>query len=50
MLKQLADAPAFRRVAVRALGADLWERYERVPPAERQAAPTDPQAGPADPA
>jgi diaminohydroxyphosphoribosylaminopyrimidine deaminase/5-amino-6-(5-phosphoribosylamino)uracil reductase len=44
LLKQLADAPAFRRVAVRALGADLWERYERVPPAERQAPPTDPQA------
>ncbi len=25
----LADAPRFRRVSVEALGADLWERYER---------------------
>jgi diaminohydroxyphosphoribosylaminopyrimidine deaminase/5-amino-6-(5-phosphoribosylamino)uracil reductase len=25
----LADAPHFRRVAVRELGPDLWERYER---------------------
>jgi diaminohydroxyphosphoribosylaminopyrimidine deaminase/5-amino-6-(5-phosphoribosylamino)uracil reductase len=26
----LADAPHFRRVEVRELGGDLWERYERV--------------------
>jgi diaminohydroxyphosphoribosylaminopyrimidine deaminase/5-amino-6-(5-phosphoribosylamino)uracil reductase len=26
----LADAPHFRRVEVRELGRDLWERYERV--------------------
>lgn len=26
----LADAPHFRRVEVRELGSDLWERYERV--------------------
>jgi diaminohydroxyphosphoribosylaminopyrimidine deaminase/5-amino-6-(5-phosphoribosylamino)uracil reductase len=25
----LADAPHFRRVAVRELGRDLWERYEK---------------------
>ncbi|MGE0828983.1 MAG: RibD family protein [Hyphomonadaceae bacterium] len=29
-LKRLADAPAFKRVATRAYGADLWERYERI--------------------
>lgn len=28
-LGALKDAPAFRRVAVRALGPDLWESYER---------------------
>ncbi len=28
-LKALADAPAFKRVAVRETGADLWESYER---------------------
>jgi diaminohydroxyphosphoribosylaminopyrimidine deaminase/5-amino-6-(5-phosphoribosylamino)uracil reductase len=33
LLKQLADAPTFRRVAARALGPDLWERYERIPAA-----------------
>lgn len=29
-LSQLWDAPRWRRVAVRELGADLWESYERV--------------------
>jgi len=29
-LDALADAPRFRRVAVEALGPDLWERYERL--------------------
>ncbi len=29
-LKRLSDAPGFRRVAVREVGADLWESYERV--------------------
>lgn len=29
-LSRLADAPRFRRVSVRPLGEDLWERYERV--------------------
>ena len=29
-LARLSDAPAFRRVAVCALGPDLWESYERV--------------------
>ncbi|MBI3437914.1 MAG: RibD family protein [Proteobacteria bacterium] len=29
-LARLSDAPAFRRVAVRELGPDLWEGYERV--------------------
>lgn len=28
-LEALADAPAFRRTSVEALGPDLWERYER---------------------
>jgi diaminohydroxyphosphoribosylaminopyrimidine deaminase/5-amino-6-(5-phosphoribosylamino)uracil reductase len=28
-LEALAEAPEFHRVAVEALGADLWERYER---------------------
>lgn len=28
-LAGLADAPRFRRVAVEALGSDLWERYEK---------------------
>ena len=28
-LKQLADAPMFKRVATRQLGPDLWESYER---------------------
>ncbi len=28
-LARLSDAPAFRRVAVRELGPDLWESYER---------------------
>ena len=28
-LKDLASAPRFRRAAVQAVGADLWERYER---------------------
>jgi diaminohydroxyphosphoribosylaminopyrimidine deaminase/5-amino-6-(5-phosphoribosylamino)uracil reductase len=27
---RLADAPRFRRVALEALGEDVWERYERV--------------------
>ncbi|MBC6980826.1 RibD family protein [Caulobacter sp. 17J80-11] len=30
VLKELSGAPRFRRVAVEALGDDLWERYERV--------------------
>lgn len=29
-LKRLSDAPAFRRLAVREFGADLWESYERI--------------------
>jgi diaminohydroxyphosphoribosylaminopyrimidine deaminase/5-amino-6-(5-phosphoribosylamino)uracil reductase len=29
-LARLANAPKFRRLAVEALGDDLWERYERV--------------------
>ncbi|MBX3478431.1 MAG: RibD family protein [Brevundimonas sp.] len=29
-LARLSDAPRFRRVAVQALGDDLWERYERL--------------------
>jgi diaminohydroxyphosphoribosylaminopyrimidine deaminase / 5-amino-6-(5-phosphoribosylamino)uracil reductase len=29
VLKDLAAAPRFQRTAVRAVGADLWERYER---------------------
>lgn len=29
-LARLADAPAFRRTAVRELGPDLWERYARI--------------------
>lgn len=29
-LKQLADAPTFRKVSARQLGADVWESYERV--------------------
>lgn len=29
-LDALSDAPRFRRVAVEALGPDLWERYERL--------------------
>jgi len=29
-LQKLADAPAWRRVALRELGSDLWESYERV--------------------
>lgn len=29
-LAKLADAPKFRRVAVRAVGEDLWERYEAI--------------------
>jgi diaminohydroxyphosphoribosylaminopyrimidine deaminase / 5-amino-6-(5-phosphoribosylamino)uracil reductase len=29
VLERLADAPRFRRVAVREVGDDLWERYER---------------------
>jgi diaminohydroxyphosphoribosylaminopyrimidine deaminase/5-amino-6-(5-phosphoribosylamino)uracil reductase len=28
-LNDLASAPRFRRAAVQAVGADLWERYER---------------------
>lgn len=28
-LKRLSDAPGFRRVAVREIGPDLWESYER---------------------
>jgi diaminohydroxyphosphoribosylaminopyrimidine deaminase/5-amino-6-(5-phosphoribosylamino)uracil reductase len=30
-LQRLAHAPKFRRLAVEAVGDDLWERYERVP-------------------
>lgn len=30
-LARLADAPAWRRVALRELGPDLWESYERAP-------------------
>lgn len=30
VLKQLAAAPRFRRVAVEPVGDDLWERYEKV--------------------
>ena len=30
-LPRLANAPKFRRLAVEALGNDLWERYERLP-------------------
>jgi diaminohydroxyphosphoribosylaminopyrimidine deaminase/5-amino-6-(5-phosphoribosylamino)uracil reductase len=29
-LSRLADAPTFKRVAVKSIGADLWERYERI--------------------
>jgi diaminohydroxyphosphoribosylaminopyrimidine deaminase/5-amino-6-(5-phosphoribosylamino)uracil reductase len=29
VLKDLASAPRFRRVAVQPVGDDLWERYER---------------------
>jgi diaminohydroxyphosphoribosylaminopyrimidine deaminase/5-amino-6-(5-phosphoribosylamino)uracil reductase len=29
-LSRLADAPVFRRVALRELGPDVWESYERV--------------------
>jgi diaminohydroxyphosphoribosylaminopyrimidine deaminase/5-amino-6-(5-phosphoribosylamino)uracil reductase len=29
VLKDLAGAPRFRRVAVEAVGDDLWERYEK---------------------
>jgi diaminohydroxyphosphoribosylaminopyrimidine deaminase/5-amino-6-(5-phosphoribosylamino)uracil reductase len=29
-LSGLSDAPRFRRVDVRVLGDDMWERYERV--------------------
>jgi diaminohydroxyphosphoribosylaminopyrimidine deaminase / 5-amino-6-(5-phosphoribosylamino)uracil reductase len=29
-LAKLADAPTFRRVALRELGPDIWESYERV--------------------
>jgi hypothetical protein len=29
-LGALAQAPAWRRVALRELGPDLWESYERV--------------------
>jgi diaminohydroxyphosphoribosylaminopyrimidine deaminase/5-amino-6-(5-phosphoribosylamino)uracil reductase len=28
-LSRLADAPIFKRTEVQAIGADLWERYER---------------------
>lgn len=31
VLKALADAPRFRRTAVREVGADLWESYEAMP-------------------
>lgn len=30
VVTSLADAPAFRRVALRELGPDIWESYERV--------------------
>ncbi|MEZ6021925.1 MAG: RibD family protein [Hyphomonadaceae bacterium] len=30
-LQRLSEAPAWRRVAVRELGPDLWESYERAP-------------------
>lgn len=30
VLAQLADAPRYRRVALRELGPDVWESYERV--------------------
>jgi diaminohydroxyphosphoribosylaminopyrimidine deaminase/5-amino-6-(5-phosphoribosylamino)uracil reductase len=30
VLKDLAAAPRFRRIAVEAVGDDLWERYERI--------------------
>jgi diaminohydroxyphosphoribosylaminopyrimidine deaminase/5-amino-6-(5-phosphoribosylamino)uracil reductase len=30
MLARLADAPRYRRVALRELGPDIWESYERV--------------------
>lgn len=30
-LQRLAHAPKFRRLAVEAMGDDLWERYERLP-------------------
>jgi diaminohydroxyphosphoribosylaminopyrimidine deaminase/5-amino-6-(5-phosphoribosylamino)uracil reductase len=29
-LKDLAAAPRFQRIAAQAVGADLWERYERI--------------------
>lgn len=29
-LKRLSDAPRFRRLVVREVGADLWESYERI--------------------
>jgi diaminohydroxyphosphoribosylaminopyrimidine deaminase/5-amino-6-(5-phosphoribosylamino)uracil reductase len=29
-LARLAAAPRFRRIALRELGPDLWESYERV--------------------
>lgn len=29
-VNELADAPRFRRTEVRTVGADLWERYERL--------------------
>lgn len=29
-LKRLSDAPAFRRLAIREFGPDLWESYERI--------------------
>jgi diaminohydroxyphosphoribosylaminopyrimidine deaminase / 5-amino-6-(5-phosphoribosylamino)uracil reductase len=29
-IARLSEAPAFRRIAVRELGPDLWESYERV--------------------
>jgi diaminohydroxyphosphoribosylaminopyrimidine deaminase/5-amino-6-(5-phosphoribosylamino)uracil reductase len=30
VVASLADAPAFRRVALRELGPDIWESYERI--------------------
>lgn len=30
MLSSLAEAPVFRRVALRELGPDIWESYERI--------------------